>query len=64
MRWATLSPVTLSCSLAAVLLVLLTELPKQDRKGRLDADYGAPEHGGLMYVAPKELVESLREKVG
>jgi peroxiredoxin len=24
-------------------------------------DYGAPENGGLMYVAPDELVQSIRE---
>src|SRR6266542_4955662 len=37
-----------------------------DRSGRISwiRDYGAPEHGGLMYVAPKDLVPLVAAHVG
>ena len=36
-----------------------------DRTGRISwiRDYGAPEHGGLMYVTPKDLVPLLAAQV-
>lgn len=37
-----------------------------DEDGRVSwvKDYGAPEHGGVMYVAPQELLERLRPELG
>src|SRR6266516_3074288 len=37
-----------------------------DRTGRISwiRDYGAPEHGGLMYVTPKDLVPLVAAHVG
>jgi peroxiredoxin len=37
-----------------------------DREGRVSwiRDYGAPEHGGVMYVSPKELVPLVAAQMG
>lgn len=37
-----------------------------DQEGRIAwvKDYGAPEHGGVMYVTPGELIQALRPQLG
>lgn len=39
-------------------------LVDKDGKVRWLQDYGAPEHGGLMYVVPGELVKEVRAQLG